>query len=255
MPRKFDIIQDSMISVARGDTANWKMVNKYGRNHDVDTNSVPEDIWGNGGIWQPLPSPQKVTVVSTRELDSASGPGARSVKIIGLNALWQEQIELLPLDGLTHVTSVNEFIRIHQVSVNTCGSLGANVGVITVLGSVNISMQSFIDANYGESASSFYTIPEGVTGFMTNLWVSMNQSTASANATVGLFVRVKADLSDSPLNLKHVYHASSCCGIAKRDFKPYLVISEKTDIILKALGVSNNNTDICVGYDLIMVDN
>jgi hypothetical protein len=43
--------KDFLIEVAKGNVAGHAIVNKFGRNPDVDTGTDPEDVWTQGGVW------------------------------------------------------------------------------------------------------------------------------------------------------------------------------------------------------------
>lgn len=73
-----------------------------------------------------------VTVESTSEEDTASGSGARQVRLTGLSGAYQITSELLTLTGSTPVSSTNTYIYIFNLQVVTTGSLGANEGILSV---------------------------------------------------------------------------------------------------------------------------
>lgn len=252
MAKKVDMLQDCFLSISRGDVLNWKKENKYGRNPDVDAGTTPEDLWNTGGLAVHPSVAGNISIVSTSALDTSAGTGMRTIKVRGLNNSFNEISEIVTMNGVVPVLTANQYRRVDRAQAETAGALGSNAGV--VVGTV-VTAQFTINVGEGQSAKSHYTVPAAYTAFMTNFWANAYQTTSSNVATIGLYLRLKADLTDSPLNLKHVYHVQVSAGMVQRDFKPYFVINEKTDIVVRAFTVTGSNTDICCGYDLILVQN
>jgi len=73
-----------------------------------------------------------VAVLSSSVLDTSAGTGARTINVMGLDANYVLQSEIVTLNGVTPVNTVNTFIRVHSASIQTAGSGGVNAGTITV---------------------------------------------------------------------------------------------------------------------------
>lgn len=102
-----------------------------GFNGDVDTASVPEDCWPQGGL---IPFPDVAAVVSTvsdSALDTAAGTGAQTLTIFGVDTNFDEISETITLNGLTPVLTTQLFLYVNLAIVITAGSLNANQGLIT----------------------------------------------------------------------------------------------------------------------------
>ena len=84
---------------------------KFGRNNDIDTSTVPEEIWNGGGLRYYPSTAAALNVVSTNANDTAAGTGARTVRVTGLDANWNEISEIVTLNGLTPVQTVNSYLR------------------------------------------------------------------------------------------------------------------------------------------------
>jgi hypothetical protein len=57
--------KDFMLDVAMGRVPGVSYINKFGRNPDIDTATVPEDIWDGGGIWVPPTAARTHDIVSS----------------------------------------------------------------------------------------------------------------------------------------------------------------------------------------------
>ena len=71
-----------------------------------------------------------VKIASTSANDTAAGTGARLVRIIGLNADFEEVQENVTLDGQTAVETTGAFYRINTMLVLSAGTSAANEGLI-----------------------------------------------------------------------------------------------------------------------------
>jgi hypothetical protein len=245
---------DFEFDIAAGRSQGVSIVNKFGKNPDVDTGTVPEDIWENGGTYTGFPAgaAETLQVFSSSANDAAAGTGARTIRVTGLDSNYNIISETVTLNGVTPVTTSQSFIRAHTAVVLTSGSSNTafNAGNITVRHSTtttNIFLYMLIGTN--QTNCSGYTIPAGYTGYMRKITVSCADG-ASASVQGSIYV--------------------GAFGAAPRYRRPFivtfgaqlsdeiyggLVFPEKTDIILRITSCSANNTVVLGGYDLILVAN
>lgn len=240
------------IAIAGGLFTGYSIVNKFGTNGDIDTATVPEDMWDVGGVYTGFPDStlELVEVVSSDANDAAAGTGARTIRITGLDANYDVQSETITLNGTTPVDSVNTYRRVHTASIQSAGSGGVNAGTITfrhttttanVFGSIVVGRNQ---TNIGA-----YTIPAGYTGYMRHLHGAIRGGT---NATIdgaiwtrsfgGVF-RSRRPFTiglNSPL-VDTIYGG--------------LVFTEKSDITIRITLASANNCSLSGGFDLILVKN
>jgi len=120
---------DFKIEVAAGLRQGRTTWNKWGYNDDVDTGSE-EIVASWGGVATLPPTAQTVDFVSTSSSDASGGIGMNSIVIYGVDSNYEEVIEVLALNGLTTVTSVNTYIGINRVAPYLCGTSKYNVGTI-----------------------------------------------------------------------------------------------------------------------------
>lgn len=157
---------DLAIALAAGLFNNGSIVNKFGRNTDVDIGT--EDIIGIGGTLEEFSAAATVDIVSSDSTDNQAGVGARSVTLYGLDANYalQEVTKLLhATDGTNAVTTTETWLFIHHVEVATAGSGLANAGVLTIsITSGNDVLNIAIGAN--ETKQAAYMIPANYTGLL-----------------------------------------------------------------------------------------
>jgi len=239
--------------IAGGYVEGISIVNKFGANADIDTGSVPEDITEIGGVYTGFPDTtlETISLSSTSLLDTSAGTGARSVRISGLDTNYNVQSETITLNGLIPVASVNQYRRLHTMTVQSVGSLGVNQGTITATHTTTVSnVFCSIQIGRNQSNMSGYTIPAGYTGYMRFLHSAIIQGTASANAQGAIWTRSFG----APFRSRRPFLISTNYRLEDKIFGG-LVFTEKSDLILRITNVSNNNTVANGGYDLILIKN
>lgn len=149
------------IAAAAGAVPHVRMIDVVFRNPDVDTATVPETVWPLGGLVAFRSAAAVVEIVSSNAADAATGTGARTVRIDGLDADYVEVSETLTLNGTTPVVGVVEFLRINSVVVVTAGTGKVNAGNITLRDSGAGTTRSYIDAGRGRAEVGVFTVPAG----------------------------------------------------------------------------------------------
>ena len=146
-----------------------------------------------------LDSAERLNVSSDDLNDTAAGTGAQQVLVIGLDNNYLEQRELIELDGLTPVLSVNAYLRVNLVGVSRVGTVEQNIGTITLDAEIAGTQQSSIPPTLNKSVQSNYTVPADKTLLLTGIYLSVGKNddfeanTAVRDATVSkAFIRVSA---------------------------------------------------------------
>jgi hypothetical protein len=229
-----------------------------GRNDDVDTGTVPEDVWDGGGVYSghPTGSPETIEVISSSGNDTSGGTGAQTVRITGLktNTSSIYETEDLTMNGAGGVTSINSWYRIIKTIVLIAGSTGSNVGTITVRHSVTTAnVFDYIVPTYNESTSCVYTVPHNTTGYIDAIQVTfVRASGGSGNSAVTFRARdtdnggvyrtlFNFDISHyTPINLALKYP---------------LQLTQLTDIKLTVENVSSNNSHVYTRFNISVFSN
>jgi hypothetical protein len=243
--------------ITQGKLTGYSVINKFGRNPDCDTATVPEDVWGGGGTYTgfPLGAAELVQVFSSSANDTAVGSGARTVQIIGLNSSYVVQSETITLNGVTPVTTANTYIRVHTANVRSSGSSNTafNAGTITVrhvTTTANVFLVIPIGTN--QSAETAYTVPAGKTAYLRNVFSNVLSSSLSGNVGVDLVIYIR-EFGLSP-RLRRPYGLNSSSASLQLIYGG-LRLPEKTDACIRIQASSANNVDVSVAYDLVLVDN
>lgn len=118
------------------------------------TADAPEDLWWGKGDY-PFPAAAgSVAAVSNNAADDAAGTGARTIRLVGLDADGNYLEQDITMGG---VTPAAQMLAVNRAYVATAGSTGTNVGVITItLGGATVAI---IDAAHGQTQQAVYVVP------------------------------------------------------------------------------------------------
>lgn len=244
------------VAIASGLFTGYSIVNKFGTNGDIDTATVPEDIWEGGGVYTGFPDAtlETVEVLSSSANDTSAGTGARTIQITGLDANYDVQTETITLNGTTPVASVGQYRRVHTATVRSAGSGGVNAGTITVRHSTteaNVFLS--LVAGRNQSNCSGYTVPAGHTAYMRSLHVAI-RGTGIASTPAAAEGYIWTRTFGQVFRSRRPYVVSSSYRLADVIYGG-LVFTEKTDIILRITSSSADNVSVSGEYDLILVKN
>jgi hypothetical protein len=228
-----------------------------GRNPAIQTGVIPADIWNGGGVYTGFTNTiGKIDVYSSLSTDSPSGQGAKKVLLYGLDANYEPITEVITLNGTTKVRSTNNFIRCYRAKIIEAGTDKANNGVITAERAGNVAIVFFkMPAGDSQTQLSAFTVPKGWTAFLLSWYAYTNRGAGNQ------FDR-EADICFTIIeNETGVRYRGNRVNITNNS--PYSVdywmksfpIAEKNDIIVTCTGVSQNDTDITSGYQLLLVEN
>ena len=250
------IDRDFFLEVQKGNVAGHKLVHKFGRNPDVDTGTVPEDIWETGGLMT-WPTSAAVVSVTSTDADDDGAPttntGAQTLTIDGLDASFDELTETIILNGTSAVTTAGSFIRVNRAFVATTGTYhGSNEG--SLVGAVGGSTMFTIATGLGQTQIGRYTVPNGKTAYLLFLVISVDEK--KSGATVQMFQNPNADDISQPfsgakriiMEFDTVSGEEILPGGAPRSFPA------KTDIWFEVPTVGASDTPVDVDFELLVVD-
>jgi hypothetical protein len=234
------------LNVSRGKVRGAFHIIKFGENLDVDGSM--ETIWDGGGMYTYLTTAGVLTVTSTDSDDAASGTGARTVTVEGLDANYNQVSETLTVGG--SAGSV-EFLRVFRAYVASSGSTGTNEGTISVASGATTLAQirtagSPTSSGLGQTFMAVYTVPAGYTGFIYQWGVS----TAKADGDIFLACRRYND--DGVWRSHDVMHTNQ--NSIERDYKFPLKMEEKTDCEVRAYSPTNN-MKVASTFCILLVQN
>lgn len=231
------------------------IVNKFGRNPDIDTGTVPEDVWAGGGVYTGFPTgtPELIEVLSSSSNDTDGGSGCEVVTVYGLDANGVEQSENVTLSGTTPVDTASTYSRLFRVQCiesNNGSNDTFNDGSITARWTTTTSVVfAVMPADRGQTQIATYTIPSGKTGLLRNFKASVNDATSTV-VDGGLWVRPDGA---SP-RLIRIFSASQTDSHSEQIFGG-IVLTELTDISVRITGTSSSNAAITSNFDILLIDN
>lgn len=250
----------SKLDVSRRVVPGAVTVGKFGRNPAVGTSAVPIC---EGGIYR---TPQVGGATALRVKaggnanDAAAGSGARSIRLIGLDAEGYEIEEVLDTAGASaSAASAQSFLRLYRYLVETSGtyataSSGSHVGNIVIedaAGTEDWATISAVSFPRGQSKIGVYTVPKNKAAYIDNIQVSVE---GNKSANILLFQR-QAILEGNP-----PYHAmrlleehtgiSGPLALIDKSPKP---IPELTDVGFMAY-TSSGTVSVSVAFDMLVFD-
>lgn len=242
--------------LATGSDPHYDSINKFGFSPMIDQNMPFEEVWEGTGPYLGFNATDAeiIEVFSSSALDTAAGTGARILGLRGLDADFNEVVELIPLMGVTPQNSVNEYIRVFRARIMTAGSGGENVGQVTVRQSVttaNVFAQML--PGFNQTSNATYTVPAGKVGFLTNLMCSMDaQSSGAENNSV---CRLAWRAPGSTFQVKDQFAIISLGASGGSRFYPIPKgpIAPRSDIAMLAMS-NRSGTRIYASMDIVLID-
>jgi hypothetical protein len=240
------------INISAGSLSGVGYIEKFGMNVDVDSNK--ETIWDGGGIYSYIASPETVAITSSQtSKDNATGTGARTVEIQGLNSAYEVVTETLTVGGSA---GTETFVRVFRAKVVTAGANGVNEGTIsvtsqstsTVLAQIGIDGSGSNAAGRGQTFMALYTVPAGKTAYLTQWTVGAGKQNTDAVA----FILARPFDGNGAWNSKDIITVSATTY--SKDYKIPLQFTEKTDIEVRAYSTTNNSL-VSSTFNLILIDN
>lgn len=234
--------------ISSGLISGYSIVNKFGRNTDIDTATIPEDVWDGGGVYTGFPTgaPEEITVLSS----SASDTGSLTFTYLSSIGSSAYETATVTLNGTTPVNTGVVAHRVHTAQYASGNSTGFNVGNITIRHrTTTANIFAIMAIGRSQTNTSTYTVPAGYTAKIIRLFARVLGSTSS-QVDGTLWIRTDGG---SP-RLRRPFTITNTDSFEETPFGG-LTVNEKSDIMVRILNVSANNTDIMAGYDIILIKN
>jgi len=224
------------LHVQRGYVQGHNTVHKFGFATSVTASEVP--IWNGGAAYVYPVSAGLVT------LAAVSGTNATSnIKIVGLDANYNEIEEEVTLNATTTVTTSSTFIRVYRAYVSNDVNLGEQVDFY-----LDGNRTAVIDADENQTLMSLYTVPAGYTAYMYQLHIS----SGTANPNGYIKVRLRAREPGGVFRVRAKYTLAN--AVMEEAYPFPLKFPEKTDI--QVTGQSSSGVqEIAAMFDLLLIKN
>jgi hypothetical protein len=234
-------------------------VNKFGRNPDIDTVTAPEDVWDGGGIWVAPQAARVHDLASSSALDAAAGTGARTVRVFGLTGWGAPEVsEVVALNGVGLVPTVNAYVIVHRIEALTWGNVGpatgANAGTITATAQVDGTVTAQINVGVNQTLMAIFGLPSGRTLFLTQWYMGLNRPQSGGSADMELRINSTPDVAEGGgyMAKSHVGLSNPGSSFVQRRFGPYVPVPGPAIIKVRCDLVTANNTDVSGGFDGIL---
>lgn len=244
--------------VAAGNITDHASSTVFGHNLDVDS-GVTADVWHGGAtgdislIWVAPTADRIHDIVSEAPADNATGNGARTIRIFGLDD-WDtlEISELITMNGTSTVATVNSYVIINHMEVVTSGATSINVEVITATARVDNTVTALIVAGEGSSQSTIRGIPSVQRVFIGRFYGNINKS-GGATGSVDFTLLAAFDPENQLQNFSvmHTFGVmtSGTSAITVTYYTPKIVLGPA--IIKVQVTSGANDMDVAAGYDMI----
>lgn len=229
---------DERFNLARGLILDATSVHKFGAVPSM-SNATTGTIWDINDTlypWSAWTTPGPVTILTVN-----AGDNGKVVTLQGLDENYDLVSDDITVSSSGSSVGTQTFSRLFRGFVSS-GS-GTNVDDITVqIGGTTVLQ---INADFGQTLMSVYTIPSGYTGYLTQLVCSTQ---TNHDATGNLFIRP----FNGVFRISHSFEVSYDTYFYKFDVP--LEINEKSDIDFRAVN-RTNNARITSAFDLILLRN
>jgi len=228
-------------NVARDKIKLTKSQTKFGEAENISTSETT--VW-DGNVLYPWQNSSLIfTLSSTVADDSITGTGARQIYVYGLDSNYDEQEEIVSLNGLTPVSLTKSFLRVNRMIVISAGSLGKASGQILLKNST-VTYAKILNGN-NQTLMCVYTVPRGKTAFITS---------ASSTSSQGKSVKGSFYVRPFGMVFQLKYRWYMYQNFVDLDLRiPYLV-PEKSDVEIRALS-SASGTSVTGSWQMEIIDN
>jgi hypothetical protein len=242
--------EDFALQTARGQVSGHKAFCQFGINTTVGTSN--ETVWIGSNTYTFPAAASVLKVSSSSASDTATGTGARTVLIEGLNAAHEAVSETVSLNGQTAVNTTNSYLRVNKMIVLTAGSGGTSAGNIYAgTGDVTNGVPAVVVNQTGvlanETESGFYSVPAGHTAFI-NMW-TMSSGNTTPDEWTRFTLRIRP--FGGVFGIKAQYHIAAS-GIYECKAAYPLPIPEKADLEILA-ATSDGSASVSTQLQITLV--
>lgn len=217
-----------------------------------------ETIWAQGGLYSYLASASTLYISSSSTADDVASTGARTAKVSGLDANYDEVSVTVDLDGQNGVQlgSASNWTRVNRIQVMSAGSGGANAGVLYVgteaSPTIGVPTNKYATVAIGDNQTlmALWTVPRGYTAYLYQTKITV---ATEANNKYGI-ISVVARPDGGVFNVKDKF--VTVLDSVTQEYNFPLKFEEKTDIEVRAIGSSaNSNLSVSAGLDILYIQN
>jgi hypothetical protein len=240
------IDMDYRTQLALGNIPNAYAIEKFGRNLDIDTGSVPEDVWNGSQVYTGF----VVGAEAASEVVSSSASDTGTVYITGLRTPTSTAYETASytVTGTTPV-SVGSWWRANTGWYDSGDDTTFNIGTITVRQTATPA-NIYIAMPIGTSQTTIgcWTVPFGSVAVLEKFSVEVSRASATATVKGALWTR---QINESP---RYQFQFVRGNNVNSQDFVPTtgVVFPAQTDISVQVTETSANNIEVLARFGLVV---
>jgi hypothetical protein len=246
---------DVYLEIAKGNVPGHSILHKFGQGQ-VTTSLAPITV---SNQYMTPTTAVALEIVSDDANDTAAGSGAREVTIIGIDANYDEVIQVIATNGLTAVAIPIDLLRIYRWGVSASGTYGnittgSHVGILTIrVASAGATWSQITDSPYpaGQSQIGAFTVPDGFRAYLLAQDIDVD-STKSIDVII--FKREGIDVVSAPFTpIKTLVHYIGLTGSKVTSLEiPSNVFPARTD--LGYMGkVASGTADVSVHFEILLI--
>lgn len=241
------------LQVSRGLISGVSRVPIFGHNFDIDTATVPEDVWEAGGLYPFQTSAQSLEILSDSPLDTALGTGARTVKVTGLDTNWVQQSETVSLNGVGVVPLTQQYLRINDCRAATSGSGYANAGLITLRVAGGGATQALIGVGDGRAMQAVYSVPAGHTLYLSSRELSLLKQ--SSTGSVDVTINGRNLVNGEPWTVRNIVGLQNSASSISLKALPYIPVVAKSDLRVTVVLATANGMSVTATFEALLFTN
>ena len=226
------------LQVSRGQIAFHETLFKYGYNPLII--NANETIWDVGGLYA---YPSSAVAMTATSASGATDAGVTGV-IFGLDSNYNEVSEEFTLNGSGVYTTTQTFLRVYRAYIT---------GSTAPVGNINIAnggtTYARITAGENQTLMAVYTVPAGKT-----LYIEKGTATHGTD-TAGAFMTVRFAVRNYGSVFRTAFKFDLIGQDLQFDFEYPLVVSEKSDIEVRAICSKNQNNAMAASFQAVLIDN
>ena len=152
--------------IAEGAIPDHYAVRRFGKNDDVG--GAWETIYTLSDLYTYLAAAEQWKIRSSSASDNATGTGAQTLFIQGLDGNYNRISETINLAGTAYVTTAKSYLRLFQSYVVDVGAIGANAGDIEFWNNAEAHQLDEIILGEGQLHTAIFTVPADNTFYTTD---------------------------------------------------------------------------------------
>jgi len=245
---------DFDLEIARGNVPGMSVVNKFGKNALIVDGSpglgTYEDIWDGGGSY---PYPATALITHIHQAANQAAMQGENIEVQGLDASWVLTVQTVALNAVNSSTLValpTPLRRIFRMKVMTDVVTDEDVEAVNAGDTV---IYAIAQAGLNQTLMALYTVPAGYTAYMTNWFMDQIAAVDKEPKAVEFRLWVADRANDYEFQIKQSRGLPKS-GPIQHIFKPYMKITEKSDIKIDAASVGEEAM-AHAGFDLILIEN